>query len=237
MYKHGLMTGWVTRKFSVNHFFFPIYLPPNQPVDKTNQTNVLNLFKGQRLHWELPPQQCIRKQRKLSKLILFSQSNIGRICHENTLGSLCTNQFAQRQCFGTRPPSERLLCAPQSCIHLDAEIAGSCVVLLALFDSDVCDFSDSISINLLWTTAVKARTMQASLTLVGFSNIGENSSLAPNGVQFLLSFFFFFGPFFLMPWQWCLFLQSFFYTVVKKPTIHFYVIHCDKETTLPLTIL
>lgn len=150
---------------------------------------MLNCSKGQRLHWELPPQQCVRKQRKLSKLILFSQSTIGRISHETTR-SLCTNQFAQRQCFCTRSRSERFLCTPQSYIRYDAEIAGSCVVLLALFDSDVCDFSDSLSINLLWTTAVKAKTMQASLTLVGFSNIGENCSLVLQWDQFFLSFFF-----------------------------------------------
>ncbi len=144
---HALLKDWVTRNFSVNHFVKNIYPQIHPSIKPTNQTNVLNCSKGQRLHWELPPQQCVRKQRKLSKLILFSQSTVGRISHETsriTLGSLCTNQFAQRQSYCTRSRGERFLCTPQFYIRLDAEIAGSCVVLLALFDSDVWDLSDSL---------------------------------------------------------------------------------------------
>lgn len=187
------MVCWRTGLPEISHLTIlsKIFNPPNPPID---QTNVLNCSKGQRLHWELPPQQCVRKQRKLSKLILFSQSTVGRINHETTritLGSLCTNQFAQRQSYCTRSQGERFLCTPQFYIRLDAEIAGSRVVLLTLFDSDVWDLSDSLSINLLWTTAMKAKRMQASLTLVGFSNIGENTSLVLQWDQFFLLLFFF----------------------------------------------
>lgn len=155
-------------------------------------------FQRPTLALELPSQQCVRKQRKLSKLILFSQNIFGRISHESTrtiLGSLCTNQFAQRQCFWCSAAKRKVLvytsilhsfgwrdCRPLRC-------SFSIVWFWCLWL-----FSDSISINLLWKTAVKARTMQASLTLVGFSNIGEKSSLVPKEDQYFLSFCSCFSP-------------------------------------------
>ncbi len=143
---HALLKDWVTRNFSVNHFVKNIY-PQIHPSTKPTKPMCWTVQKANACTGNFHPNNVSESNANYPSSYCSPKVPLGESVMRpvrSNLGSLCTNQFAQHQSYCTRSRGERFLCTPQFYIRLDAEIAGSCVVLLALFDSDVWDLSDSL---------------------------------------------------------------------------------------------